>query len=275
MLSDDELRDVLRSGELTVQGRLVDASNATLLAVCALDGVEITCVYKPTAGERPLWDFPESTLGMREVAAYLVSDALGWDLVPPTVWRETGPFGQGMAQAWVTPDGGGEMEPGGGLVDVVDRGQVPEGWLEVIDAHGDGGRPVTLVHADDADLRRMCVFDSVVNNADRKGGHVLHGRVQDGAGLSTYGVDHGVTFSEDEKLRTVLWGWAGTALDDGMSDDLDRLLDALEGDLGVELSELLTRREVARTKQRVMRRLREGAYPLPGDGWPSLPWPAF
>jgi uncharacterized repeat protein (TIGR03843 family) len=99
--------------------------------------------------------------------------------------------------------------------------------------------------------------------------------VQDGAGLSTYGVDHGVTFSEDEKLRTVLWGWAGTALDDGMSDDLDRLLDALEGDLGVELSELLTRREVARTKQRVMRRLREGAYPLPGDGWPSLPWPAF
>ncbi|MGD9957380.1 MAG: SCO1664 family protein [Candidatus Nanopelagicales bacterium] len=275
MLSDDELRDVLRHGELTVQGRLVDASNATLLAVCALDGVELTCVYKPTAGERPLWDFPESTLGMREVAAYLVSDALGWGLVPPTVWREGGPFGQGMAQAWITPEGGGEMEPGGGLVDVVDRGRVPEGWLEVIDAHGDGGRPVTLVHADDPDLRRMAVLDSVVNNADRKGGHVLHGRVQDGAGLATYGVDHGVTFSEDEKLRTVLWGWAGTALDDGMSDDLDRLLDALEGDLGVELSELLTRREIARTKQRVMRRIREGAFPLPGDGWPSLPWPAF
>jgi uncharacterized repeat protein (TIGR03843 family) len=275
MLTDDELREVLRRGELTVQGRLVDASNATLLAVSALDGVEITCVYKPTAGERPLWDFPESTLGMREVAAYLVSDALGWGLVPPTVWREAGPFGQGMAQAWVTPEGGGEMEPGGGLVDVVDRGRVPEGWLEVIDAHGDGGRPVTLVHADDPDLRRMCVLDSVVNNADRKGGHVLHGRVQDGAALATFGVDHGVTFSEDEKLRTVLWGWAGTALDDGMADDLDRLLDALEGDLGVELSELLTRKEIARTKQRVMRRVREGAYPLPGDGWPSLPWPAF
>jgi len=275
MLGDEELREVLRHGELAVEGRLVDASNATLLAVSALDGVEITCVYKPTAGERPLWDFPESTLGMREVAAFVVSDALGWGIVPPTVWREAGPFGQGMAQAWVTPEGGGEMQPGGGLVDVVDRGRVPEGWLEVIDAHGDGGRPVTLVHADDADLRRMCVFDSVVNNADRKGGHVLHGRVQPEAEVATYGVDHGVTFSEDEKLRTVLWGWAGTALQDGVADDLDRLLDALEGDLGTELSELLTRKEIARTKQRVMRRIREGAYPVPGDGWPSLPWPAF
>jgi uncharacterized repeat protein (TIGR03843 family) len=275
VLTHDDLLEVLRHGALTVEGRLVDASNATLLTSCVLEGVTLTAVYKPTAGERPLWDFPEGTLGMREVAAYAVSDALGWHLVPPTVWREEGPFGQGMAQAWVTPDGGGEMEPGGGLVDVVDRGLVPQGWLEVIDAHGEGGRPVTLVHADDADLRRMSVFDSLVNNADRKGGHVLRGRVQDDADLGTYGVDHGVTFSEDEKLRTVLWGWAGEPLDEGMSEDLERLLDALDGDLGTEVSELLTRRELARTKQRVMRRIREGAHPLPGDGWPSLPWPAF
>ncbi len=275
MLTSDALLDVLRHGVLTVQGRLVDASNATLLTSCELDGVVLTCVYKPTAGERPLWDFAEGTLGMREVAAYAVSDALGWSLVPPTVWREDGPYGQGMAQVWVTPDGGGDMEPGGGLVDVVDRGLVPEGWLEVIDAHGEGGRPVTLVHADDADLRRMAVFDSVVNNADRKGGHVLRGRVQDGADLGTYGVDHGVTFSEDEKLRTVLWGWAGVPLDDGVADDLGRLLDSLDDKLGTDLSELLTRRELARTKQRIMRRIREGAHPLPGDGWPSLPWPAF
>ena len=149
-------------------------SNATLLALATLDGVEVTCVYKPIAGERPLWDFPDGTLGLREVAAYEVSAALGWDVVPPTVWREDGPFGQGMAQAWITPPDGGEMDPA-----AAGRrrrpGKTPPGWLEVLDAHGAGGDPVTLVHADDPDLRRMCVFDALVNNADRKGGHVLHG----------------------------------------------------------------------------------------------------
>jgi uncharacterized repeat protein (TIGR03843 family) len=204
-----------------------------------------------------------------------VSAALGWDLVPPTVWRDAGPFGQGMAQAWVTAADGGDMVPGGGLVDVVPRGRTPEGWLEVLDAHGHDGEPVTLVHADDPDLQRMCVFDSIVNNADRKGGHVLHGRVLPDVPTATYGVDHGVTFSEDEKLRTVLWGWAGTAVDDEVLADLERLRADLDGELSDGLSELLSRRELARTKQRLARRIREGAFPLPGDGWPSLPWPAF
>jgi uncharacterized repeat protein (TIGR03843 family) len=275
MLARDDLLEVLEHGELTVEGRLVDASNATLLALCVHDGVEVACVYKPSAGERPLWDFPDGTLGMREVAAYEVSESLGWAVVPPTVWRTDGPFGQGMAQAWVSAPDGGEMQPGGGLVDVVDQGLVPPGWLQVVDAHGAGGRPVTLVHADDPSLRRMCVFDSVVNNADRKGGHVLHGRVQEDETPATYGVDHGVTFSEDDKLRTVLWGWAGTMLDDELLDDLERLSAEIDGELGTRLSTLLTRRELSRTRQRIARRVRERSYPLPGDGWPSLPWPAF
>ena len=275
MLTTTDLLQVLAQGELTVHGRLVDASNATLLAAASLDGVEVACVYKPTAGERPLWDFPDATLGLREVAAYEVSAALGWHLVPPTAWREDGPFGAGMAQAWVTAPDGGEMSPGGGLVDVVDLGCTPPGWLEVIEAQGPGGRPVALVHADDDDLRRMCVFDSLVNNADRKGGHVLHGRVQPDGDAATYGVDHGVTFSEDEKLRTVLWGWAGEALDDEILAGLERLDDALSAELGDALRLLLTGRELARTRQRVARRIREAAYPIPGDGWPSLPWPAF
>jgi uncharacterized repeat protein (TIGR03843 family) len=275
VLSTSDLLDVLARGTLTVEGRLVDASNATLLAVAELDGVEIACVYKPTAGERPLWDFADGTLGLREVAAYDVSAALGWDIVPPTSWREDGPFGQGMAQAWVTATDGGEMEPGGGLVDVVARGAVPDGWLEVLEAHGAGGQPVSLIHADDPSLRRMCVFDALINNADRKGGHVLTGRVLPDTAPATYGVDHGVTFSEDEKLRTVLWGWAGIELGEQIVGDLERLSDDLEGELGDRLSLLLTRRELARTKQRVMRRLREATFPLPGDGWPSLPWPAF
>jgi uncharacterized repeat protein (TIGR03843 family) len=275
VLRTAEILEVLTHGELTVEGRLVDASNATLLAVAEHEGVQLACVYKPTAGERPLWDFPEGTLGMREVATYEVSASLGWDLVPPTAWRDAGPFGGGMAQAWVTADAGPDSEPGAGLVDVVDQGRVPEGWLEVVDAHGTGGRPVTLVHAEDDDLRRMCVLDSLVNNADRKGGHVLRGRLQPDEQVRTFGVDHGVTFSEDEKLRTVLWGWAGEALDDDTVDDLERLSLELDGALGDVLGVLLSRRELARTKQRVLRRLRERAFPLPGDGWPSLPWPAF
>jgi uncharacterized repeat protein (TIGR03843 family) len=275
MVSTDDLLEVLALGALTVEGRLVDASNATLLAVAELDGVEIACVYKPTAGERPLWDFPDATLGLREVAAYEVSASLGWDLVPPTVWRAEGPFGQGMAQAWVTAPDGGDMVPGGGLVDVVPRGRTPGGWLEVLDAHGHDGEPVTLVHADDDDLRRMCVFDSIVNNADRKGGHVLHGRVLPDVATATFGVDHGVTFSEDEKLRTVLWGWAGEPVGEAVVADLERLRDDLDGELADRLSELLSRRELARTRQRVARRIREASFPLPGDGWPSLPWPAF
>lgn len=275
MVDAHHLRQVLATGELTIEGRLVDASNATLLAMAALDGVEVACVYKPTAGERPLWDFPDGTLGRREVAAYEVSSALGWHLVPPTVWREAGPFGPGMVQAWVSAEDGGEMPPGGGLVDVVGRGAVPDGWLEVVEAHGAGGRPVTLVHADDADLRRMCVFDALVNNADRKGGHVLRGRVEPDDEVRTYGVDHGVTFSEDEKLRTVLWGWAGEPLPEEDLADVERLMGELDERLESRLRELLAPREVARTRQRIGRLVRGAAYPLPGDGWPSLPWPAF
>ena len=148
---------------------MVDASNATLYCEVTLDGVTATCVHKPVAGERPLWDFPDGTLADREVATYVVSEASGWDLVPPTVSRE-GPFGPGMCQLWVDVD-------------------------ESIDL-------ALLARSDHPDLARMVVLDAVVNNADRKGGHLLpreDGRIQ--------GIDHGVTFSVEDKLRTLLWQW--------------------------------------------------------------------
>ena len=159
---------LLRHGEITVEGRLVDASNATLLCEIALDGAEERCVYKPIAGERPLWDFPDGTLAGREVATYLVAEASGWSIVPPTVLRD-GPFGPGMCQLWVDAD------PSVELIDVVAPSKLPDGWLHVLDALGSGGQPVVLGHADDVRLRRMAVLDAVVNNADRKGGHVLPG----------------------------------------------------------------------------------------------------
>lgn len=272
---DEDLLSILAHGTLSIEGRMVDASNATLFGTVELDGVEVACVYKPTAGERPLWDFPDGSLGLREVAAYEVSAALGWNLVPPTAWREDGPYGQGMAQVWVVSPEGPESEPGAGLVDVVPAGQTPSGWIQIIEAHDHVGQPVALIHADDPSLRQMTVLDAVINNADRKGGHVLVGRVRVDDETSTFGVDHGVAFNEDEKLRTVLWGFAGDSIDEPLLADLERLNEGLLGELGDHLSELLTRRELIRTQRRVARLIRDARFPLPGDGWPSLPWPAF
>jgi uncharacterized repeat protein (TIGR03843 family) len=254
---------LLRHGEISVEGRLVDASNATLFCQICLDGTAATCVYKPVAGERALWDFPDGTLAGREVAAHLVSEATGWGVVPPTVLRE-GPFGLGMVQLWVDTD------PDVELVDVVAPGAVPPGWLRVFDALGSGGRPVVLAHADDDRLRRMAVLDVVLNNADRKGGHVLP--LADG---TVHGVDHGVTFHVESKLRTVLWGWAGEPLRDSEREVLQHVGTELDGELGTALGLLLTRTEVRATQRRVDRLMTNGHLPLPDDGWPAIPWPPF
>jgi uncharacterized repeat protein (TIGR03843 family) len=232
----DALR-LLRDGTLDVEGRLYDASNATLFCTVTLDGVTAACVHKPVAGERPLWDFPDGTLAAREVAAYVVSVALGWDIVPPTVLRD-GPFGTGMCQLWIDID------------ETVDIG--------------------ALARSDHPQLRRMAVYDAVVNNADRKGGHLLP--TSDG---HVYGVDHGVCFSVDDKLRTILWRWRGKHLTEESVDALSALRAQLEGDLGTALRELLDPDEVAATVVRVDRLLSTRRHPLPSDNWPPVPWPPF
>lgn len=253
--------DLLRSGELTVTGRMVAASNATFQGEVSLGDRTATVIYKPVAGERPLWDFPDGTLAQREYAAYLVSEALGWRVVPPTLLRD-GPFGEGMCQLWIDVD---ERE----LVDVIPRGEVTDGWLKVLDAYDGRDNPVALVHADVPELRRMAAFDAIVNNADRKGGHILC------AGTGVYGVDHGVTFNTDEKLRTVLWGWAGRRVPDDIVDDVRRIAAELDGPLGDELCGLLTPEEVAVTRRRADRLARQRRYPVPDEDRHVIPWPAF
>ena len=228
---------LLREGDLSIEGRLVDASNATLYCTSTLDGVTATCVYKPVQGERPLWDFPDGTLAGRELGAYLVSEATGWEVVPPTVLR-AGPFGVGMCQLWV---------------DVDERVDLAE-----------------LARSEHPDLRRMAVFDAVVNNADRKGGHLLprhDGRVQ--------GVDHGLCFSTEDKLRTLLWQWRGDPVSDEAVEVLSRVRSELAGQLGEALRQHLTRREVARTEARVYQLLASRCHPFPSKDWPAIPWPPF
>ncbi|WP_245736662.1 SCO1664 family protein [Micromonospora pattaloongensis] len=262
VLDESDALRLLRSGEVELEGRLVDASNTTLRAFLTLDGVTARCVYKPVRGERPLWDFPDGTLAGREVAAYLVSRATGWGLVPPTVLRD-GPLGPGACQLWI--DEPAEAEP---LVGFVPARELPAGWFRIAAARGDDGRAYALAHADDPRLARMAVFDAVINNADRKGGHLLMGP-QD----RVYGVDHGVSFHVEDKLRTVLWGWSERRLPEEAVEVLRRLAAALDGPLAAELAEHLTVAEVHQVGSRVRRLLSTNQFPLPPEDWPAMPWP--
>lgn len=259
---DDPSLRLLREGALDLEGRLVDASNTTLRAALTLDGMTAHCVYKPIRGERPLWDFPDGNLAGREVAAYLMSAATGWDLVPPTVLRD-GPLGPGSCQLWI--DGPDELEP---LVGFVPADALPAQWFAVAAARDDEGTPYALAHADDPRLARLAVLDVIINNADRKGGHVLVG--PDGR---IYGVDHGVSFHVEEKLRTVLWGWAGRKLPAEVAEVLAALADAVAGELGGELAKYLTHGEIAEVAARIGRLRAAGRFPLPSPQWPAIPWP--
>ena len=235
---------LLADGEMEVVGRIVGSSNNALFVrvtrICPdpdlSEGIE--AVYKPTVGERPLDDFPDGTLTRREVAAWHVSEATGWDIVPPTVLRD-GPFGEGMVQAFVRADPD---------VDVV-----------------------ALVVEEDPRLRRMATFDAAINNTDRKGGHILPIE----AGRHVHGVDHGVTFSVVPKLRTVLWAWRGQLLAPDELAGLERVRDALAGDLRQQLRDLLSVGEVRAMTRRVDALLAEGRFPLPSPTWPAVPWPPF
>ncbi|GII99993.1 putative repeat protein (TIGR03843 family) [Sediminihabitans luteus] len=249
----------LGTDPLEVVGRIRTASNATFVGT--VGGVSV--VYKPVAGENPLWDFPDGTLAQREVAAYLVSEATGWDVVPLT-WLRDGPAGPGMVQLWQDEDR--TSSP----VDLVPSHAVDDGWHAVLQGTDADGAPVTVVHEDTPALRRVAVLDVVLNNADRKGGHVLP--MPDGRRL---GVDHGVTFHVEPKLRTVLWGWVGEPLDPDELDGVARVRASLDGDLGARLRELLTADEVRALGARCDRLLAERRFPDHEGDMPAVPWPPF
>jgi uncharacterized repeat protein (TIGR03843 family) len=244
----------LRTGELEILGRLIGSSNNAMVvrlwpaatAPEAFGGElaedDLLAVWKPTLGERPLFDFPLGTLTRREVAAYLVSEALGWGIVPPTLLRD-GPYGEGMLQLWIEAD--------------------PEDDV------------VAIVNGDDPRLRRVAVLDAIVNNTDRKAGHLLPI-----PGGHLHAVDHGVTFSIEPKLRTVLWAWEGEPFDPGEVAGLTRVRAALgqpraPGPLTVALAELLFVDEIDATRARIDALLAAGRFPSPNPEWPAIPWPPY
>lgn len=228
---------ILSEGEISVEGRLVDASNATLFVEVTLNGESVKAIYKPIAGERPLWDFPDGNLASRERAAYLISELMELGHVPLTILRD-GPFGEGMVQEWIEVD-------------------------ESIDLEG-------YFHRDLPELRAVALFDAVINNTDRKIGHLL----PDSSG-KLFICDHGVTFHSEDKLRTVLWQWAGVQLIASEMELLRGLLNALASKEVKEIATLLTEEEIDALKNRITGLIDSGRFPEPNPEWPHIPWPPF
>jgi len=264
-IGSDALVQALSNGELAVEGLLAGASNGTLRCfVEVAPDCRVRCVYKPVAGERPLWDFPEGTLSMREVASYEMSQSLGLGVVPPTVWRTAGPAGPGMCQVWI--DEIADVQ----LVAVITGGEDLSDWHHVFDGTDESGAVVSLVHAKDSALQKIALLDSVINNADRKGGHLLVDEDQ-----RVWAIDHGVSFSAEDKLRTVLWGWAGESIPDGLREPVTRLQAMLDNGLPESVTRWLAKDEVVALENRIDQLLVAGIFPLPSPGWPAIPWPVF
>jgi len=237
MSSAAEVLTMLEHGSLEILGRLPYSSNYTFLATACLEGSEVRAVYKPRRGERPLWDFPEGTLAAREVAAYTISDAGGWGVVPPTVLRTDAPMGEGSLQEFIE--------------------------------HDPNRHYFVLAEERLQDFPSLAAFDIVINNADRKGGHVI----EDATG-KLWAVDHGLSFNTEDKLRTVIWEFSGDPLDGAVIAQLTALKDMLldsEG-LGGDLGSLLSPPEAAATLLRVEALLAEGVFPVPESEY-RLPWP--
>ena len=224
--------EAIKSANLIVIGRLVDASNATLQATLENTDPVMKVIYKPVLGEKPLWDFADGNLANREYAAYLLSELGDFNLVPTTVLRE-GPFGFGMVQEWIEIDE---------EIDVVDFGQ-----------------------SDDPQLRKLALFDAIINNTDRKFGHLLvdhDGKLR--------GCDHGVCFHQENKLRTVLWQFAGEQF---TTEEIELLNKVAKLDLNLLFAELLTSAEISALSERISSLLAAGQFPFPSDEWPAIPWP--
>ena len=228
MDTDDK---IFETGELEIIGRLVDASNASLL--CKLPN-ELKVIYKPIAGERPLWDFPDGNLASREVAAFYISEVGEFDVVPKTVLRE-GPFGIGAIQQWIETSEAADV--------------------------------IAMAQSDDPQIRNLALFDIVINNADRKFGHILI--TPDG---QIFGCDHGVSLHEENKLRTVIWQFAEQKL---TSEEIAKLKDLISKiDLN-HLAKFLSAEEIAAFLQRVQGLIEDGRFSSPNPNWPAVPWPPY
>lgn len=232
MTKPHQLQTAFQRGDLEIKGQFTLGSNYTFLVEVAYQGQKIPAVYKPTRGEQPLWDFEENTLALREVAAYLVSEALGFHIVPFTALRDDGPYGAGSLQQFIEHD---------------------------LDYHYFNFTP-----EDKLLLKPVVLFDLLVNNADRKGGHVFFSADEH----RLFAIDHGICFHEDDKLRTVLWDFGGQAIPDDL---LSRL--TLNSNLIADLQPYLSPNEVLALQSRADSILKRRIFPRQPRDRRAIPWP--
>jgi len=242
--------------------QITAASNLALLLQSEDAPIPIRAIFKPISGIQPLWDFPKNDLIQREMATFILSDHSKLSLVPPTAIREIENFGMGMIQLWIE---GAETE----IVKLFDSSVVPEEYLPVLQGRDELERPVTLAVKDTPWVDRLTVFDAVVNNSDRKASHILS--CSDG---NSWAIDHGVSWHQQDKLRSVLWAKAGQELTGEARSALNQLEIALN-DKNKDLIELLTQQEIEAAFNRLEILLQSGEFPVPNENWPAIPWPVF
>ena len=254
--------DLLLNGEIEIEGLIPDSSNGALKVLVSNSKQSLEAIIKPEVSIRPLWDFPDLDLNNREYATYLLDRELNLNYVPDTVMRNVEGIGKSLIQEWVT-------ESDNDLIIVKSPEDIPEEYLKVLQGYDELNKLITLAHKNNRDLRNLCLFDLVINNADRKGGHLL----MDSAN-KMWAIDHGVSWHFESKIRTVLWGWIDETFNDqdiALLNNAKKVIQTWKDEEFIYLSE----EEIEQAIKRVDGLLKENAFPQPGDQWPAVPWPIF
>lgn len=230
--------DILQKGSIHVEGQFIIGSNYSFLATVKYQNSDYKAVYKPQKGEIPLWDFPPETLANRETAAFLLSEALSWGFVPPTIIRSDAPFGPGSLQ-WFIP-------------------------------HDPEMNYFTFSKELKEDLRSVAVFDMIINNADRKGSHMI---IDDRGKI--WLIDHGISFHIKPKLRTVIWDFIGESISEKITHDLRSLNNKLTPNslLKSDFEQLLSLQEIVAIKDRIEQIIDHPFFPAPDENYRSFPFP--
>ena len=254
--------DLLLSGEIEIEGLIPDSSNGALKITIRDSDQSMDAIMKPEVSIRPLWDFPDLDLNNREYATYLLDRELDLNYVPETVMRDVEGIGNSLIQEWV-------KESDNDLIIVKSPEDIPKDYLKVLQGYDELNKLITLAHKDVRDLRNLCLFDLIINNADRKGGHLL----MDSAN-KMWAIDHGVSWHFESKIRTVLWGWIDVAFNKDDLALLERAKKVLQKWDAEDFS-YLTKNEIEQAIKRVEELVNGKAFPQPGDQWPAVPWPIF